>query len=278
MTARCHNDTCTVEWSEVVTGSGPAYAADVQLDSSRSLECVEGDGIGVKLLNEVAAAVLEERECANILRRNASGELHAVIPQAVIQDVTTDDNSEVDTSVELASSVKSPTHSYTNTTGCEALVLVQGSFNLDYAILGPGSTYNDADIIRAGAVEFADVAGGGSDGAQDVVPFNAQWGMRLLANINDVTPLTARVTARVATSGMCATFEGANVYQLQVYRAHFAWATAVDAGDTLYFRGDCFHQGSNQTLNVVAHGSGDLEGLGFGLQTVQVIAFPIGVL
>ena len=145
-------------------------------------------------------------------------------------------------------------------------MIVQGSFNLDYAILGPASAVNSADLIRAGAVNFPDAG----DGVQPVVPFNAMWATRLLASTSPtVNPTAAVMSNRFATSGMNVTFEAAG-FQLQVERRTFVWATSLAAGATLYIRGDCGHQGSDQTLNVVARGSGALAGLGIRSGCVSI--------
>lgn len=287
MSARCFSDTCSIETSEL--SSPPSVAIDVKFSSQKTIECANG-GLQVNLLDEDVYGVDASRLCANILRHDSSGRMHAVIPLAHIFEFSdsngSHNNKQVSGSAATGGSeVVSQTHSWTNNTGCTVLIAIAGTFNLDYAVLGPNDHSFQAsgdDIVRVGALNYPDVDPAGGDGALDVVPFNAQWATRLLVDINNANPNTAVVVNRFSTSGMVSTFKGDYDHQYKAERRGFSYTMSLDDGDIVYFRGDIGHQGVDQTLNVVANNIASLladlpgDGLGFRLDFGRLTVVPIG--
>ena len=90
MPARCHNDSCSVEWSEVSTLSGLAFEANVVLDPDGSLVCTEGEGVGV-LVNPAAG---------NLITQSVAG-LLATLPEARIVSFSDATNSQVQDAQEI---------------------------------------------------------------------------------------------------------------------------------------------------------------------------------
>lgn len=265
MPARCHNDSCTVKWSEVNTLSGPAYQADVPLDPS-DLECDATDGLRVKI----------SPNGGNIISNPGNG-LFANLPECIVTTLSGNpDNKGVAPSSDETSPQDSDTYSWTNTTGRDALVLVSGEFNFDYGILGPthAYTYSAGNGQKAG--RFANAAfEAGEAPTNRVSPFNAQLAMRLLADVN-APATTSRKATRVDIGGAIHV-SVANSAERKVTRVPFFWMVRVAAGATLNMKSQAFYQGPSQTLNVAAApGMGvGLAGTGHELWNLQVSAVPI---
>lgn len=266
MPARCHNDTCTVHWSEVNTPS-PAYQADVQLNPA-SLACVDGSGIGVLL----------SPNAGNILSNPGNG-IFADLPDAIVTDLSGNPaNKGVSPSADQSSPQSSDTYSWTNTTGRDVTLLVSGEFNFDYGILGPEHAYSYSAGNGQRAGRFASAAFdplGVGDPANPISPFNAQIAMRLLANIG-APPTTAQKACRVDIGGTIFVSVTTSA-ERKVTRVPFFWMVRVAAGQTLNMKSDMFYQGPSQTVNVVATpGAGTgLAGTGHELWNLQVAAIPI---
>lgn len=272
MSARCFKDNCGLSWDETLDElGGPAYEGTVRRDAS--LRCDLTTGIGVDLVEDASTLVtsvqgtplLVQLPVAEVEHHyenadNASGD-----PQV---------NNQVQDAVTSSGTFQNSPypHSWTNDTGRAAIVLVSGTFNLEYAILGPASAENTADLIRVGGVNFPGLAG--DTNPLSVVPYNAQWHARLRFGINDGATPSTSVQVKFPTSGMISTFLGAGVYQKQAIRVPFADTFRVEAGEVLSIRGDIAHAGPDQTVNVVARGSGALAGLGFGLRDLKFAIMP----
>jgi hypothetical protein len=140
MSVQCFEDTCSVKWNTIITGSGPAYQASLELADTGSIVCTEGSstadvggpGLYVDLLDNTAAAVSAGRECANILRRTAGGKLHALIPNSLITTVTPANLRSIPNTG--AASGTSQTTVITNTTGCAALLILRGQFQVNWEV------------------------------------------------------------------------------------------------------------------------------------------------
>ncbi len=274
MTARCHEDSCSIEWSEVTTLSGPAYSAAAILNpDDPSLECVEDAGLQVMLNASVE----------NIITRTSTG-LLANLPNAVVTTLSGNPaNNGVSPSADDGSAQDSDTYSWTNSTGRDALVLVSGEFNFLYGILGPthAYSYSAGNGVRAGRIDAsaydatgAGAAGDDTAGAQ-LVPFNAQLAMRLLANVN-AAPTTSRKACRVGIGGMINVSNPAGAEQ-KIERVPFFWMVRVPDGDTLNMKSEAFYEGPSQTVNVAAApgiGTG-MADTGHELWNLQVAAIPI---
>jgi len=266
MPARCHQDSCTVKWSEVNTGSGPAYQADVDLNEA-SIVC---GGAGLE--------VVISPNAGNIISNPGNG-LFASLPAAVVTQLSGNpDNKGVGPGADDAAPQSSDTYSWTNTTGRDALLLVSGEFNFDYGILGPEHSYSFASGTGQKAGRFASAAFdplGVGDPANPISPFNAQLAMRLLADIG-APPTTSRKACRVDIGGAIHVSVTTSA-ERKVTRVPFFWMVRVPAGQTLNMKSQAFYQGPSQTVNVVATPSAGtgLGGTGHELWNLQVAAVPI---
>lgn len=257
MTARCHNDSCTIAWSEVNTLSGPAFQADVRLNPL-SLACDAEDGIGV-----VISAI-----AGNALSQQADG-LAVLFPEAVVETLSGNPaNKGVAPSADSGSTQSSDTYSWTNATGRDAIVLVSGELNFRYGVLEDAHTYSYA-------------AGNGQRVAaltSGAVPFNAQIAMRFLADVG-AAPTTSRKSVRVGIGGVCVPpSAGADRALVKTERVPFMSYIRVDNGATLNMKSDAFFEGPDQTVNVAAApgvGGADLVGSGHELWNLQVVAVPL---
>lgn len=272
MSARCFVDTCGITWEEVVVeGIGPAYQASIKHDAS--LVC-DAEGLGVDIFEDATNLVVSAQGTP-LLVQLPVGEVDRVYEKLDDRVAGTQVNSQVQDDVTSSGTFQNSPypHSWVNDTGRPAIVVVSGTFNLDYAILGPGSNEDTANIIRLGGVAFPAVAGA-ADAGRLVVPFNAHWHTRLRYGIDDGTTPSFGVQDKFATSGMISTFIGDNVYQFQSERRQFVDLFRVEIGETLTVRGDIAHAGDDQTINVIARGSGPLADLGFGLRDLKFGIIP----
>jgi len=256
MTARCHNDSCTIAWSEVNTLSGPAFEANVQFDPTE-LAC--GDD-GLELLLSA--------EAGQILTKTATG-LLATLPAAVVETLSGNPaNKGVAPSADSASTQSSDTYAWTNTTGRDAIVLVSGELNFRYGVLEDAHSYSYA-------------AGNGQRVAaltSGAVPFNAQLAMRFLADVG-AAPTTSRKAVRVGIGGVCVPpSAGADRALVKTERVPFLSMIRVANGATLNMKSDAFYEGPDQTVNVAAApgvGGADLVDSGHELWNLQVVAVPV---
>lgn len=263
MTARCHNDSCSIEWSEVTTGEGLKYQADVVLGDA-SLVCDDG------LKAQISAAA------GNIISLGVDG-LFANLPVAAVDTLSGNpDNNGVAPGADSSSPQDSDTYSWTNSLSRDALVLVTGEFNFTYGILGPDHAYSYAAGNGQKAGRIADAAyEAGEDPTNSLSPFNAMLAMRLLADV-DAAATTSRKATRVGIGGMIhvSDLDGA---EQKTERIPFLWMHRVAAGSTLNMKSQAFYEGPSQTVNVVATsaaGTG-LTGTGHELWNLQVAAVPL---
>lgn len=266
MTARCHEDSCSIVWSEVTTGEGLKYQADVNFDADGGLVCVEGQGVGV-LISPAAG---------NIVSVSAAG-LFANLPEAVVTTLSGNpDNNGVGPGADSGSPQDSDTYSWTNSTGRDALVLVTGEFNFDYGILGPDHAYSYAAGNGQKAGRIADAAyEAGEDPTNSLSPFNAMVAMRLLADVG-AAPTTSRKACRVGIGGMIHVSDPEGAEQKNE-RIPFLWMHRVANGGVLNMKSQAWYEGPSQTVNVVATsaaGTG-LAGTGHELWNLQVAAVPL---
>lgn len=262
MTARCHNDTCTIHWSEVNVPT-PAYQADVQLDA-KSLAC-EGDGIGVVI----------SPNAGNIISQEANG-IFAGLPAATVVTLSGNPaNKGVGPGADAGAPQESDDYVWQNLIGRDALVLISAELNFDYGIMGPTHPFSYAAGVGQKAGSLAPGAYG-AGGTPNLSPFNAMVAMRLKANINAVAT-TPRKATRVPVSGMIDVSVSAGA-ERQIARVPVSWQIRVPAGDFLHVRSDCFFEGPSQTVNVIATpaaGGAELAGTGHELFNLQVTAIPL---
>lgn len=274
MSARCHNDSCTVKWSEVSPGVGLLYQADVDLDSAApgvdstpTLRCGD-NGIEV-MLSDNPGQILESVEDG----------LFASLPAAIVETLSGNpDNKPVGPGADSGSTQSSDTYTWTNTTGRDALVLVSGEFNFDYGIAGPTHAFSYAAGTGERAGSFASGAYNGAGAgapANALSPFNAMVAMRLLGNVG-APPTTARKATRVDIGGLINVSNPASC-ERKTTRVPFFWMVRVASGATLNMKSDAFFEGPSQTVNVLATPSAGtgLAGTGHELWNLQVSAVPI---
>lgn len=275
MAARCFNDSCSVEWSEVTTAGGPAYQADVQLTpESGSISCVDDEGLHVTLLNEVSENLVDE--CKNILRRDVNGKLWAALDDAIIQTFSDDTRTAIPADADTTdapSFVTTPTHTFNNNSGCDQLVIVEGNLLYSFAVLGPASGVVEIDgLVRAGALAFPALFGGPD---KNVVPFNAQVYAAVQSGIN-AAPSATIDQSQISVSGTMENFLGAGEYQYGNERRKFWQAIKVTDGQQLRINSTWAYQGKGQTMNVIAYGSTVFSTLGAYIKDASFIAIPIG--
>ena len=275
MAARCFDDTCSVKTTEVITGSGPAIQIDVELASDGSLRC--DDGLRVNLVNEDPASIASGRECANILRKNASGYLHAVIPQAVSAGSSNSNYAAVQRTADAASPAEASLNfSYTNNSGCTQLVIMRGQFNLNYACLEEDSAVSDdADLARV--TSFSTSADNPPAQQSTLQPYNAQWIARLKSQVvgPGAHPVASVVADHFSTSGVIV--DVGQTRTKSEWRG-FVWMEELQDGATIIFTGDIFHDGTDQTMNVSTTGTVDGQDMGFRIHNCDLMALPFGVL
>lgn len=257
MTARCHNDSCSIAWDEVNTLSGPAFEARVVLDADGGLVCTDDQGVGV-LIDPVAG---------NALSVSATG-LKVLFPAAVVETLSGNPaNKGVAPSADSGSTQSSDTYSWTNATGRDAIVLVSGELNFRYGVLEDAHSY----AYAAGNGQRVAAVGG-------AVPFNAQVAMRFLADVG-AAPTTSRKAVRVGIGGMAVTpTAGADRALVKTERVPFMSFIRVANGATLNMKSDAFFEGPDQTVNIGAApgvGGADLVGSGHELWNLQVVAVPL---
>jgi hypothetical protein len=262
MPARCHNDTCSIVWSEVNIPT-PAYQADVVTDAATATPTIQCAGDGLEVMRSATSG--------NLIQSLADG-LFAAVPDAIVvpfsdpartsigADKSTSDNDYAETAI----------HSWTNTTGASRLVLVRGQYRIEAAVLGEGSPVTSpGNLIRVG--NFSTSAD--TFAAALVTPFNAMVYSALMADI-DAPPTTPVDATNMLLSGNMVTFDGAQEYQFIAERQAFLYAVEVGAGQTLNVRSRWAYQGNDQTVNVIAYGSGPYAGLGAFLANCDFIALP----
>ncbi len=260
MTARCHNDTCSIEWNEVNSPS-PTYEANVLTDAASATPTIDcgDDGLEVKL----------STAAGQILSVDAVG-LFANLPEAVVDTISGNpDNNGVAPSADSASPQDSDDYSWTNATGRDALVLVSGEFNFRYGILEDAHTYSYG---AGNGQRVAAVAGS--------VPYNAMVAMRFLAKIGSVpTGADSLKATRVDIGGLAVTpTAGTDRALVKTSRIPFFAMIRVAAGEVLHMKSQAFFEGPDQTVNLGAApgvGGADLTGSGHELWNLQVSAVPL---
>lgn len=259
MPARCHEDSCTVKWSEVNTLSGPAYQADVDLNPAWMV-CEDPAGIRPIL----------SPNAGNIIGNPGNG-LFASLPGASLVALSANpDPLGVAPLADDGSPQSSDNYVWTNTSGRPALAIVSGTFHLRYAILGPLEAYSYAS--GAGSRE-PDIAG--------LTPYNANAAFRVDFGVNGPAVSDGNsVAARADIGGLLNTPATANDWQLKTTRIPFSRSVRVPVGGVLNIRGRAWWEGPDQTINLIAADSlvTGLATTGFelwNLQLASVSADPI---
>lgn len=235
MSARCFKDTCSVSWSEaVVEGIGPVYVADVRTDPAGSIACGD-NGLLVKIAGPGNG---------NILVRDGAGVLSATLPpvEVAVQDA---DSSQF-VAVPAAAAAATPVTSnfdltYLNDSGTEQLVIIKGQFQLHYDVLRESSPVAPSvNLIRSGDI-------GTQAPAKNLIPFNAQWAVRLKQSVNGGAA-GGVVVQHFSTSGVTPDPVTDNVYKSE-WR-DFTWIASLNSGVTLHYTADIWHDGPEQNLNL----------------------------
>lgn len=274
MSARCFEDSCSVEWSEVTTGSGPAFQADVKTDSLTATPTIKCDDPHEGLF------VVVSPTSGNALIETANG-LFASIPNHVISSFASASLTSMPQGTDSTppNPVSSADFSYTNTTGRAATVIVVAELNVSYGILGLGHTfpYTSGEGKRSGSITPGAAPAGGVNAP--VIGFNAQFGSRLLGDVGVApTPVTPVAGVRMPVGGTMNVFDGGTDIQFQVARSSVQWAVNVPNGQSVKVKGTFFYQGPSQTINVVTAQSvaGAGSNVGVSINRGQFIVIPHG--
>lgn len=296
--APCHKDTCSVHWSTVeAPGQGRSYVADVNLLGSgtgnvaaNSIDCA-GDPLNPDP-NAYGLGVRISPAANNLLGMDSGGLLVAGLPDPVIQtwDLT------LNRSVPAATDNENPLLSWgpgnvnapyywVNNTGRDALVILTGFFNYQFAVLGTDSTYlytagtgrRSSTMSASGAAVPGTVP---STEANLITPYNANVRYRLLLNqAPGVNPPVTSGNAVLSENFDCGgtMFVTNTTYEKKQDRRQLAYTVIVPAGNHLGFRGEMFYEGPGQTLNVIA-GNDDVtvyQADGFSLWGMRLTALPL---
>jgi len=274
MAARCFHDNCQISWDEVVGDFGPEYEATLNIDADSSLFCDEpSGGLNVK----VAPLTVN----GNMLQRLPNGDLFAALPLAVhvAQGSTlfaaipsgADSAAPADGTLDLT---------YNNTSGLEQLVIFRGQFQMHYDVLRESSPVPESgDLMRAGNISTNDPVG--FVPSRNLIPFNAQWIMRLRRGLNG-GPDVPVIADHFSSSGLAPDNVTENTYKSE-WR-NVVWIEEVSNGGSIQFKGDIFHDGPAQTLNIATSPAQQLDvnnanapARGFRISNIDIYALPIRV-
>lgn len=248
MAVNCFADTCSTTVTEVTTVEGPKYAIDVNfVPETGSIVCTEGEGLGVLISGNPG----------NRIDRLSNG-LYVGLPDSFVGDFSGNPALlGVGPGSDASSPQSSAVYSIQNTSGEDALIVVEGEFNFTYAVLGSANAFNYSAGVgqKAGALNPAT--------GPDLQPFNAQLAMRLFASVGAAgSPATAVHRQNASLSGVVEVSVDTSA-EIKSERRQFVHAERVPAGQYLNIRGDAFFDGPSQTINVVGtSASGTIVGAG----------------
>lgn len=255
MPARCFNDSCSVEWSEVVTGDGPAYQADVLLDPARGITCVEDEGIGINLADPGCFASLAI--ASNQLGISLSSAVVATsdgtrrgIPNAGPADPS-------DPSDYGARSSLSHNFSIANPFECNALLLLNVEFLIDYRV------QQTTPVV--GAADAGGALGGAGDG--DRYPFNAN----IKAEVTTSAPYPDLIT--YFDIGGVVAINAPNDHQDKNARRSITRAIVLEAGNPISIETYAVQAGRLQNINWFAADPGNNYGF---FTRINSAILPIG--
>lgn len=253
--ARCFNDTCSITVTEENIGDGNKFSANVNTDELRGIECVEPDGLRVKLSEDDAEAV----GCYNTLRRTAAGDLHAITNPARLlfgngaQDIqysvagtyrgvpNLDD-------VDDGKSSASITHNIVNPYACDAILLVEGRFEFNFQIsdeplyVGTTDTGADDHISSVSDPTNADIP----SPQENLTGYNANVKCALVIAGQE------RVVNYMPVSGI---INVDTTTQTKRDWRNFSYRHLIGASASLAVTDYCQYQGPDQNLNVQAAGA-----------------------
>jgi hypothetical protein len=263
MTARCHNDSCSIKWSEVVVGTGLAYQADLDIyDSSLELAGCPDGGLRVNI-SEAAD---------NLLSLHADG-LFAGYSDANRIELTgysdaVADNPFIGVGVDAVEAAPAfgTNFQVTNTTGKNGLLMLKGDFSFYYRIapgLGGG---DDASGYPSTAATIGGLA--------NVSMYNAQMAA-ILATGAAPNPTFRRVRHEFDISGLVRTPPPDN----EQYKASvqpFVTVLPVAVGQVVNFRGGAFYNGPSQRTNIAFSSASQANPVrGFRIEDLQAVIIPI---
>lgn len=258
--ARCHEDSCTVKWSEVQTLSGPAYKADVPFmpPAQGGILC---DVSGVR--------VLVSQQPGNILQIIGDG-MYAGVSAALGARVNTfegpqplpanyDDWVDVPRSAGNGNPVFSDVLQVTNPLNVPTIAVVAGNFSMFWSV----RDFDATDITTdAGANQSA------------LTPYNAQMKMRAYTGFATGGPYVTSVSMYRDLSGLVPTPAPANREE-KGDEPFFSFPKVVGPGATLFIKGSCNYQGEEQAVNTAFDGTSAAgQKRGFRLKEVTATFIP----
>jgi hypothetical protein len=244
MPARCHEDSCSIKWSEVSTLSGPAYQADVNTDGDATPSATPTITCGTDGLQ-----VIVSPQAGNLLSSIPDG-LFAGLPivqhgSFVGAQVDLPNGSDADSSNSLAG------YSIANSSTEDRMLVITGSFELVYKVLiDSGVVARTATRMEVGGVPVESsntiVAGPGNP-ILELFPFNANIRYELT-----VGPGLTDLIQYSSLSGVVGVPVGNDFEQKRDYRG-FALLHEIPAGSTFNLSAIVGQSGVGQNINVLAN-------------------------
>lgn len=272
--AGCFLDTCGIR-SEIVEipDFGPGYALYVRFADDSTIECIDGQGLDVKV--SIAPG--------NTIVKGVDGSLFAALPDAQYAAEVGPQN--VLAAVPITAALATPVSalldlSYINTSPTEQMAIIKGQFRYKWAVLREGSAAADNVNRKRSTNIQTDTALPGLP-SLSLTAFNAQCVARLKASVTSLSlgagvgnpaPIIAD---HFSTSGMVYASNPGQDEDKSEWR-DFTFIQPVPAGDTLHLTGDFFYEGPAQSLNVAAS-SAVVGEYGFAVANCEVFAIPLQV-
>lgn len=300
MGARCHADSCSIQWSEIVEGGVRKFKADVHYDTT--LKC-DGSNLGVHLdpSSEAITGFLPGDPLNNewLTVSNSGIKVNSEFRgKHLVKHIAFSDAPANNPFSGLEANRESGDPDYgsgefeiTNDTGREGLLLITGMYELYYDIrpgvpslppnIPPGFSGN-APTGRI-EVEAQTLPIVGSIDAREMVPYNAQIAMGIVLKNSPSPTYPANVAQRheFDISGLVfapPTEDDTLGRQYKSSKAAFVYQVNIPGNATFHWRCFAFHNGSGQLTNVnLTPASSGNPRRGFRISEVTASIIPIPV-
>ena len=235
MGAPCINDTCSNR--SQVDPVTRRLQLDVNLADASAIECIDGQGLNVKLYGDPAAVPVPPNADFNQLGITASGDLFSVPNNAIVVDFGNDDPVNIPQgSQEGNYGSAAITEIITNPYDCQAVMLVVGRFMVGFTI--------DLDAPGSGTKNGSSIEADLGAGTTTIYPYNA-----------DIQSVLTLDTTDQNTNNLAACFhEIGGVSPDQNNKRdwrYFSALTTISANGTRTLRAYARHEGNNESMNVV---------------------------
>lgn len=264
MGARCHKDTCSISWNEVVEGGVRKFEASARLGST--LECSDADGLNVRRDPDSVPWFQLDQASAPGEYAPLSGAQGIWVGSEfagprLIKHIAYSDTPASNPFAGLAADSEAATPDYgsgnfsiTNDTGREGLLLITGMYELYYDIRAGLPISGDS---RVGKIVVPAQTSGvvGSTPELAMTPYNAQISMGLVMAATPSPTYAGDVIQRheFDISGIvnAPPTEGDEVgRQYKSSKAAFAYQVNIPGNATRHWRCFAFFNGASQTSNI----------------------------